>query len=111
MPRSFLAGICSHRERFVLQGLQDEVADHPAVFVVHPRPVRVEDASDGDAYVAALPVGEGQRLGDSFSLVIAGAGTCESTARTVTSEPRQRTQVTNTGKLGNACFIFYGAYL
>ena len=65
----------TNRERLVLQRLQYEVADHPAVIVMHPRPVRVEDAGDPHTDVRLLLVGDGQSLRHTFGLIIAGTGT------------------------------------
>ena len=55
------------------EGLDDEVAHHPAVLRVHPGTVGVEDSGHLDGKVVLPMVVEEERLGASFPLVVAGA--------------------------------------
>jgi hypothetical protein len=60
-------------DRLVGQGLDDEVADHPAVVDRHPRAIGVEDPHHLDVDIVLPEAVEEQGLGAALAFVVAGA--------------------------------------
>lgn len=63
----------THRDRLILQRLQDEIGNHAAVVHVHARPVSVENSRDTHIDILLFGVRVAERLRDTFALVVAGA--------------------------------------
>ena len=68
-----LGAVAVNGDWFVLQGLHDEVGNHPAVVGVHIGAVGVEDAGHLDAQVVLTAVVEEQGFGAPLALVVARA--------------------------------------
>mmetsp|Transcript_17664 Transcript_17664/g.31903 ORF Transcript_17664/g.31903 Transcript_17664/m.31903 type:complete len:484 (-) Transcript_17664:26-1477(-) len=71
---SCLGAISVNGEVLVLQGLNDEVGDDPAVIGVHAGPKGVENARHANVDRVLVPVAIHHGLGHALSLVVAGAG-------------------------------------
>ena len=61
------------RQRLAAQGLDDEIADHPAVIGQHAGPVGVEDAHDANLHAMHALVVKAEGFGHPLALVVAGA--------------------------------------
>ena len=72
--RSCLRAVTIDRDRFVLQGLYDEIRNHPSVIRVHFRSVGIEDARDSDLEIVLAVIVVEERLRAALALVITRAG-------------------------------------
>ncbi len=70
-----LGPVAVHGERPSLDGLGQEVRDHPPVAGAEPGPVGVEDADDAGVDTSAPPVGGRERFAEALGLVVNTART------------------------------------
>jgi hypothetical protein len=70
--RSCMRAVAKEGDGLILQGLNDETADHPAITGMHPGSVSVEDSNDPNIHIVLAMIVKEKGLCASLSLIIAG---------------------------------------